>query len=111
MTPSKAIESVDRIRPNSYDTETKLGWISELDGMVNRLVIQNNEAQPYRYPEDMDIELLIPYPYENLYQLYVEAKIDFYNREYGNYNNSVTVFESLFREYKKAYIREHPARG
>ena len=89
MTPNKVIERVDKVRPNPYDEETKLGWISELDGMVNRLVIQNNEAQPYRYPEDMDIELLIPYPYENLYQLYVEAKIDFYNREYGIYNNSV----------------------
>lgn len=111
MTPNKVIEIVDTIRPNPYSEEMKLRWISELDGMVKRLVFQEDEATPYVLPDDLDKELLISHPYENLYQLYIEAKIGFYNREYGNYNNSAMAFETLFAEYKKAYIREHPARG
>ena len=110
MTPNKVIEQVDNIRPNSYDEEVKLGWISDLDGMVKRLVFQDDDTVTYSYPEDMDRELLIKAPYENLYAFYIEAMIDFYNREYGNYNNSVAMFEHRFTEYKKAYIREHPAR-
>lgn len=110
MTPNKVIETVDGIRPNSYTEEQKLGWISDLDGMVKRLVIQEDEVKPYSYPEDMDTELLIPAPWESLYSLYLESMIDFYNREYENYNNSAVMFETRFTEYKKAYIREHMAR-
>ena len=113
MTPNKVIERIDEVKPNPYSEETKLGWMSELDGMVKRLVIQELESdiKPYIYPEDMDSELLIKYPFDSLYMAYVEARIDFYNHEYGNYNNSAMVFENAFTEYKKAYIREHPAKG
>ena len=111
MTPNKAIEIIDKLRPNSYSEEDKLRWINELDGMVQRLVIQSDEIKQYSYPEDMDKELLIPTPFDDVYTLFLEAKIDYHNREYANYNNSAMMFESQFSEYKKAYIREHPVRG
>ena len=113
MTPNKVIESVDSKRPNAYSEEVKLGWINTLDGMVKRLVHQEDEKNiaPYVYPDDMDKELLIPYPFESVYDLYLESMIDYYNREYGNYNNSAMLFEARFDEYKKAYIREHRAKG
>lgn len=110
MTANKAIEIVDTLRPNSYNEEQKLSWISTLDGMVQHLVFQETTVNGYTYPDDMDKELLIKAPYDNLYALYLEAMIDYHNREYGNYNNSVLMFESQFSEYKKAYIREHRAR-
>jgi hypothetical protein len=111
MTPNKVIEIVDRLKLNSYSEEDKLRWINELDGMVQKLVFQSDEIKEYSYPEDMDKELLIDAPFDNVYALYLEAKIDFYNKEYGNYNNSAMAFEALFSEYKKDYIRKHPARG
>lgn len=111
MTPNKAIEIIDRLRPNPYSEEDKLRWINELDGMVQRLVIQSDEIKQYSYPEDMDTELLIPAPFDDVYTLFLEAKIDYHNREYANYNNSAMMFESQFSEYKKAYIREHQVRG
>ena len=111
MTPNKVIEMVDGLRPNAYDEETKLGWINTLDGMVRRLVYQEEEAEPYVYPDDLDKELLIPYPFDSVYSLYLESMIDYYNREYANYNNSAMMFEGRFAEFKKAYVREHRARG
>ena len=111
MTPNKAIEIIDRLKPNTYGDEDKLRWIDELDGMVQRLVIQSDKVKKYSYPEDMDTELLIPHPFEDVYTLFLEAKIDYYNREYGNYNNTALMFETQFSEYKKAYIREHRAKG
>ena len=111
MTPNKVIEKVDRLKPNPYNEEDKMGWINELDGMVQRLVIQSDKVEQYSYPEDMDKDLLIPPPFDDVYVLFLEAKIDYYNREYANYNNSAMMFESQFSEYKKAYIREHQARG
>lgn len=111
MTPNKVIEIIDRLKPNSYSEEDKLRWINELDGMVQRLVFQTDKITQYAYPEDMDKELLIPAPFDDVYALFLEAKIDYHNREYANYNNSAMMFEAQFSEYKKAYIREHMARG
>ena len=137
MTPNKAIETVDRLKPNSYSEEDKLRWINELDGNVKLLVFQwdekykkeveaqykneeiteeayneiINKMKPYAYPDDMDTELLIPAPFEDVYALYIEAQIDYYNREYANYNNSAMMFEARYSEYRKAYIREHAVRG
>lgn len=111
MTPNKAIEIIDRLKPNSYDEEDKLRWINELEGMVQRLVIQADEVKELTYPDDMDKELIIPAPFDDVYTLFLEAKIDYYNREYAYYNNSAAMFEAQFAEYKKAYIREHPAKG
>ena len=111
MTPNKAIEKVDRLKPNSYSEEDKAGWINELEGMVQRLVFQQDEVAQLSFPKDMDKELLIPAPFDDVYTLFLEAKIDYYNREYANYNNSATMFEAQFSEFKKDYIRKHPARG
>lgn len=111
MTPNKAIDIIDNLKPNSYGEEDKLRWINELDGMVQRLVFQNDKVTQYTYPDDMDKELLIPAPYDDVYNLYLGARIDYHNREFSNYNNSAMMFESRYSEYKKDYIRNHPARG
>lgn len=113
MTPNKAIEIVDGLKPNSYSEEDKLRWINELDTLVQRLVFQESEdkIKEYVYPDDMDKKLLIPAPFEDCYTLFLEAKIDYYNREYENYNNSAMMFEAQYSEYKKAYIRENPVKG
>jgi len=105
MTANKVIERVDAIRPNSYNEEQKFGWINKLEEMVQRLVFQFPRVNSLSYPEDMDRELLITVPFDDLYELYLESMIDYYNREYGNYNNSAMMFETRFTEYKKAYIR------
>lgn len=105
MKANKVIERLDAIRPNSYSEEQKLEWINNLEEMVQRLVMQSNEIKSLSYPEDMDKELLITAPFDNLYGLYLESMIDYYNREYGYYNNSALMFETRFTEYKKAYIR------
>lgn len=110
MTPNKAIEIIDRLKVNSYSEEDKLRWINELDSMVQRLVFQTDEVVDYVYPDDMDKELLIPSPFDDCYTLFLEAKIDYFNREYANYNNTATMFEAQYSEYKKDYIRKHPAR-
>lgn len=137
LTPYKAIEIIDKLKPNSYGEEDKLRWINELDGLVKRLVFQWDEKyiqdletqhksgelkeekykelmdkmKQYVYPDDMDTELLISAPFDDVYTLFLEAKIDYYNREFAYYNNSASMFEAQFSEFKKDYIRKHMARG
>ncbi|OUQ82427.1 hypothetical protein [Flavonifractor sp. An100] len=59
------------------------------------------------YPEDGDVPLLVPAPYDNLYSLYLMAQIDFHNREGENYNNSALAFNQAMDEFKKDYHRTH----
>lgn len=106
-TPSKIIEHVDNVKPNTYRAEEKFQWLCDLDGMVKRLVLRDEESVRYSYPEDMDTQLLVPHPWEGIYAKYLEAQIDLHNKDYEDYNNTIMVFNAKFDEYKKAYIREH----
>ena len=105
-TINKTIERVDRERINVFDTESKFQWLSNLDGVIARVVMQQEPVQ-YEYPDDLDRELLVKEPWDSLYGLYLEAMIDYHNREYNNYNASMTMFNSQFDEFKKTYIREN----
>lgn len=106
-TPNKIIEHVDSVKPNVYRAEDKFQWLCDLDGMVKRLVHQDEESVGWTYPKDMDSQLLLPHPFDSLYALYLEAQIDLHNKDYEDYNNTIMVFNAKFEEYKKAYIREH----
>ena len=107
MTPNKVIEYVDKVKVNAYGDEEKFRWLNEVDGMVQRLVMQSEDVVSYTWPDDGDTELLIPYPFDVVYHLYMEGMIDYHNKEYATYNNTMMVFNAKFDEFKKAYIRAH----
>ena len=60
-----------------------------------------------KFPEDGDLPLLVGAPHDRLYDLYLMAQLDFYNREYDNYNNSVTAFNAALDEWRQSYHRTH----
>lgn len=104
---SKIIERVDATKPNVYSEEDKFRWLAELDGMVAQTVLQEQEPRSYEFPKDMERELVIQPPWDVVYELYLMAKIDFYNKETASYNNTMTMYNELMDEFKKAYIRKH----
>lgn len=109
MTMNKVIEYVDAVKPNVYDNNEKYQWIARLDGMVSAEVHQDEETVVYELPRDADAELLVPAPYDDMYALFVASMIDFYNKEYTNYNNSALMFAERLEQYKAWYIRRHAA--
>lgn len=83
-------------------------WLPEIDGSRCPACGWSNIPQVVEhFPEDGDKPLLVESPYDNLYDLYLMAQIDFYNREAENYNNSALAFNQAMDEYKKAYHRTH----
>ena len=111
MTTNEVITYVDGVKPNVYTEEDKAGWIGRLDGMIAVEVHGVEQPFPRSYPEDGDTELLVPFPYDDMYGMYVSAMIDFHNREYTNYNNSVAIFTERLEQYKAWYIRNHAPEG
>jgi hypothetical protein len=105
-TMNRVIKQVDVKRPNNYKDEEKYRWINSLDGMIAREVM-HTDAPCYDCPADADIELLIRYPYEDLYELYVTAQIELADREYNEYNQIVLVFQERLAQFKAWYIQQH----
>ena len=105
-TMNTVIEYVDRVKPNAYSNDDKYRWMNTLEGLVSR-EIHHKEAPEYDLPEDADTPLLVPAPYDDIYHLYVSAMIDFYNREYSDYNNTILMFQERLDRYKVTYVRHN----
>ena len=103
-TMNSIIEYVDGVKPNAYDDEVKYRWINTLEGLISREV-HGVSAPEYNLPDDVDVPLMVPSPYDDLYHLYVSAMIDFYNREYNDYNNTILMFNERLDQYKVWHIR------
>jgi hypothetical protein len=67
----------------------------------------NSPIIPKVYPDDGDMELLVKAPYDNLYDLYIAAQVDLYNRENDNYNDSVTLYRQARHEWQRKYHQTH----
>ncbi|MBE6961281.1 MAG: hypothetical protein E7445_02375 [Ruminococcaceae bacterium] len=105
MTMNSVIEYVDGVKPNVYTDEDKYRWLNQLEGMLSAEVFHDPEPLSYDIPADADRALRVGHPYDELYSLYVMAMIDFHNREYGNYNNTMLMFRQRLEQLKDHCIR------
>lgn len=106
-TINQVIERVDGIKPNTYGENDKANWLYRLDGRISREILKENPPQQYKYPEDGDKELLVPFPYDNIYDYYLQAMISYHNNEIGGYNNANMLYLEAFNAYAKLYQREN----
>ena len=111
MTIIEAIHSVDALKPNTYEQTDKIRWLSELDGKIKKEIIDTHEGadavvfEGYNENTPLDKELLVAAPYDEIYTLWLEAKIDYANKEYGKYNNSSHMFNTAYNNYSNYYNR------
>ena len=109
----EAIEELRSLKPNQYSDEQLLRWLSALDGQIYEEVLKNAEDAPsppllpYRLENDMDRELLAPFPHEGLYISYLGMQVDYYNGEYTRYNNGMVMFKLAYQMFADTWIRNH----
>lgn len=113
MNIQDCINRVDSIKPNQYSIEDKVAWLSYLDGSIRKTIIDTHESEieraeftPYSADRITD-ELLVPFPYDELYLDYLMAKIDEANGETVRYNNTASTFNAKMEDYAKAYHRKY----
>lgn len=113
MKISEAISKVDSLKPNSYEPEVKIEWLSNLDARVKSQIIDTHEGMEpihfYGYDSlvDQETELLVPAPYDEMYLRWLEAMIDYHNSDDDRYNNAIILFNNAYEGYKKHYTRTH----
>ena len=109
----EAISQLDSLKQNTYSQNDKIQWLSRLDWMVKKHILDaHNGADGFTftgYDESTDIntELLVPAPYDEVYLRWLEAQIDYANGEYGKYNNAITMFNTAFEAFAKYYTRNN----
>lgn len=113
MNIREAIGLVDKLKPNSYTLDVKLGWLSKLDGQIFTEVFKTHEGCPYEAFEEYDGEnveqdLLVPYPYdEDIYNYFLQAQIDRENGEVAKYNQSITLYNNAYHAFQAWYNRTY----
>lgn len=112
-----AINRIDSLMHNTYNQGDKVSWLSRVDSMVKRHIIDTHENGEdvvfIGYDDSTDIQkvLLMPEPYDEAYLSFIEAQIHYYNGEYEKYNNAMDMFNTVFQSYKNYYNRTHMPKG
>ena len=121
MTVQEILAKVDKIKPNTFDENLKITWLSELEGRIFNDVIlthvhdlvddgEGNMIEPTFAGFDEtseNEELLVPDTYCDLYRNYVFAQMDFANGETDRYNNSMIMFNNSYNDFCNWYNRTH----
>ena len=117
MTIMEAINRIDAVKPNSYSQDEKIQWLSQLDGIIKRSIIDTHEGAAavifngYTAKTNLATTLLVPAPYDEMYIFWLESKVDYCNGEMGKYNNSISMFNTAYTEYDSYYNRTHMPKG
>lgn len=113
MTVQEAIDAIDALKPNQYQEEVKIKWLSDLDTLIFRDVILTHEHptdlkafEPYS-ASDKGRTLIAPAPYDEVYTAYLRMKIDESNGETTRYNNSVTLYNAYYDNFAKYWNKNH----
>jgi hypothetical protein len=108
-----AISKLDDLKYNTYKQDDKVQWLSRLDSMVKKQVIDTHEGAEavsfsgYTADTPTDTVLLVPAPYDEVYLRWMEAQIDYHNGEYDKYNNAIIMFNTAFEAYAAYYNQNH----
>lgn len=125
MQIDEIIARVDSLEPNQYDKETKLSWLSQLDGKIFAEIILTHEDISARVLDhcciDDDSGLFFYFPYESgdeepiagppygedMYCYYLEAMIALHNMETSKYNQQMLAYNNAYTEFANWYNRTH----
>lgn len=111
MKISEAIQKVDALKPNNYSQEDKIKWLSTLDGIIKKEIIDTHEGASEVVfngydTSSLETELLVAAPYDDIYIKWLEAQIDYNNGEIGKYSNSMIMYNSAYSAFERHYNRK-----
>lgn len=118
MTIAEMITRVNGVKPNSISSDLKISWMVELSKKIKEEVIDTHEKKEeqqlyhiYQLFESNELngesKLDIPDSHLDVYEYYLQAKIDYQNSDYDRYQNSMIMFNSAYSDYRKWYNRNY----
>ena len=112
---AEIIERVDQNKPNAFEEMEKLRWLTELDGKIAIEVLMLNLIAVRKLPRGdaaLSCEPLVSYPYEDMYDRWLEAKIDYHNGEYSAYQNAMEAYNTAYNGFVNWFLNTYdPVQG
>lgn len=116
MTVKHALKWADSVRPNQLTTEMKLGFLHDIEGLVQTEIMYKGTDETPRYgdaasedtaSDDAASEeaLSAAPPYDNLYGWYLCAMIDLVQGNTELYANDKAVFGKAYADFARWYQR------
>lgn len=112
----EVISRVDENKPNAFTEAQKLRWLALLDGKVAGDVMLMHISEMaqfnYQHPADMDRELLVSFPHDDIYDYWLSAKIDEANGETDKYQNTMEAYNAVWCNFVCWFASTYdPAQG
>ena len=116
MTVNEAISWADQVKPNAFSREVKAEWLRRLDGSLalEVFLLPKTELDWLERMRETaaDYTLLVDPPYDDLYTLFLAAKIDEANGEYEKYANSAQLYNARRGAFTRWFCQTYdPAQG
>ena len=114
MTAGEAITMVDDLEPNQYTEQNKLTWLVRLDGQIFEELIlthEHEEGAVFTPPSSAADELLVPFPYDGIYNYWLQAMIALENGEGTKYITQMQLFNAGYKNFAWMYNRKYKPLG
>ena len=110
-----AIDYANEMKPNAFSTKVLVGWLNALEGRIaaDVLLLSKVEIDQLQLTgEDMEATLLVDPPHDDIYTLWLQAKIDEANGEYDKYQNSMQIYNEHYGNFVHWFVNQYePAQG
>jgi hypothetical protein len=109
-TLQEIIAIADELNPNSYSNNIKAQWVNEVEAYIQTEIynVAPLDVVSYTdYEESKDKELSLDAVNDKIYLTYLQAMIDFSNKEYQAFNNDIALYNTYIDTYAKWYVRTH----
>lgn len=96
------ISRVNEMKPNVFSQQTKLNWLTSLNGKLAADIFLMDIKEIRALPqgdEALDSQPLVGFPHEEIYEEYLIAKIDAANGEAREYQNRMQVYDSYYSNF------------
>lgn len=113
MKIGEAMEKARELMPSGVSDEQLLKWLSTLDGQIKTEIIDTHAGGSgvhfvgYGEGTNTQQELLVPWPYDNVYEHYLTAQMLFANGEIDEYNVAAARYNESYAAYAAYYNRKH----
>lgn len=114
MTVQQALTRLQELRPGEMSEADALRALRQLDGTAVCEIFCRYEGGttvlPVYTAQNKTDELLIPAPYEEVYERYLVTRLEAASGDAVRYNNAFSRFRALYDDFADHYNRTHTAR-
>lgn len=117
MTIGRLIETINSLVPNTIEESELMRFLNDIETRIyDEVFLTHNGLDAANFPgygedTDMNTELLLKSPYDNVYRWYLEAQIYMAIQETARANNAMAMFNAEYLSMMDYYNRNYMPKG